>query len=64
MFKIEDFNWFFTKRNVAKKCLLNSPVSTFAITSATYQYPGQFYTLPQQCKLAIGSYSTSVGCNV
>ncbi len=51
-------------RNVTKTCLLNSLVSPFALTSATYQYPGQFYTLTQQCQLVLGSNSTSVGCNV
>ena len=43
---------------------MNSPVSPFALASATYQYPGQFYTLVQQCQLALGPNSTSVGCNV
>ena len=43
---------------------MNSPVSPFAIASATYLYPGQFYTLPQQCQLALGPTATSAGCNV
>ena len=51
-------------RNVTKTCLMNSPVSPFAIASATYLYPGQFYTLPQQCQLALGPTATSAGCNV
>ena len=51
-------------RSVIKTCLLNSPVTSFAITSATYLFPGQFYTLPQQCQLALGLSATSVGCNV
>ena len=46
------------------QCLLNSPVSAFSAISSTYQYPGQFYTLQQQCQLAIGVNSTSAGCNV
>ncbi len=47
-----------------KTCLTNSPVSPFAVTSSTYQYPGQFYTLRQQCQLINGINSTSAGCNV
>lgn len=45
-------------------CLVNPPSPSFSTISSFYKYPGQFYTLPQQCQLAIGPSSTSVGCNV
>ncbi len=45
-------------------CLVNAPTPAFSSISSYYKYPGQFYTLPQQCQLAIGPSSTSVGCNV
>ena len=50
-------------RNVNPKvaCLLNS--STTAITSP-YKFPGQSYSVNQQCQLVYGINSTSVGCNV
>ena len=41
-------------RNVTKTCLLNSPVSAFAVVSGTYKYPGQFYSITRQCQLAMG----------
>ena len=45
-------------------CLLNSPASPFISVASAYKYPGQFYSLPQQCQLAIGKSSTAAGCNV
>jgi hypothetical protein len=39
---------------------LNSPLSAFAVVSGIYKYPGQFYSILQQCQLALGLYILSI----